>query len=112
MKRKVLLQLQDVTRTFSQGGDEILALKKTNFEAKAGELIAIVGPSGSGKSTFLTIAGGLQTPTSGKVSINGKETTNMNNKQLSAVRFSNIGFILQEIPAFCISCKQDSVASF
>ena len=95
MKRKVLLQLQDVTRTVSQGGDEILALKKTNFEAKAGELIAIVGPSGSGKSTFLTIAGGLQTPTSGKVSINGKEITNMNNKQLSAVRFSNIGFILQ-----------------
>ena len=95
MKRKVLLQLQDVTRTFSQGGDEILALKKTNFEAKAGELIAIVGPSGSGKSTFLTIAGGLQNPTRGLVIMNGVDITALSVKELSRMRLSEVGFILQ-----------------
>ena len=94
-KDDAVLKLQGVSREYHQAGQKIVALQKTDFSVRPGEFVAIIGPSGSGKSTFLTIAGGLQTPTSGKVSINGKEITNMNNKQRSAVRFSNIGFILQ-----------------
>lgn len=92
---KKLLELSEVTRKFSQGSETIHALRTTNFSIEAGEFVAIIGPSGSGKSTFLTIAGGLQSPTSGTVMIDGTDITGMNTKQLSRVRFSHVGFILQ-----------------
>ena len=60
-----------------------------------GELVAIIGPSGSGKSTFLTIIGGLQTPTTGEVLIDGKPFSRLSLKDRSNVRFNQIGFILQ-----------------
>lgn len=94
-KQSPILELRDVTRSFLQGGEKVLALQKTNFTANAGELIAIIGPSGSGKSTFLTIAGGLQSPTHGTVVINGTNVTKLSSKQLSAVRLHTVGFILQ-----------------
>jgi putative ABC transport system ATP-binding protein len=92
---KKLLELRGVTRTFAQGSEKIHALQETNFSIEAGEFVAVIGPSGSGKSTFLTIAGGLQTPTSGRVIIDGTDVTDMNTKQLSRVRFAHVGFILQ-----------------
>lgn len=94
-KANPILEIKDVTRSFSQGGEKVMALQKTNFAAYAGELIAIIGPSGSGKSTFLTIAGGLQSPSSGSVLIDGTDITNLSGKQLSKVRFNYVGFILQ-----------------
>lgn len=90
-----LLVLSGVTRTFTQGSETVHALRTTDFSIEAGEFVAIIGPSGSGKSTFLTIAGGLQTPTSGEVTIDGMDVTNMNKKALSRVRFDHVGFILQ-----------------
>ncbi len=93
--RKTILQLQNVTREFTQGGETIYALRETNFTAKEGEIIAIIGPSGSGKSTFLTIAGGLRNPTRGTVKVNDIDITNLSLKQLSAVRLKHVGFILQ-----------------
>jgi putative ABC transport system ATP-binding protein len=92
---RTILEMRDVSRSFTQGGETIEALKKTSVTIYAGELVAVIGPSGSGKSTFLTIAGGLQSPSSGKVFINGIDITGLNNKQRSDTRFSNIGFILQ-----------------
>jgi putative ABC transport system ATP-binding protein len=92
---KKLLELRGVTRTFAQGSEKVHALKETNFVIKAGEFVAVIGPSGSGKSTFLTIAGGLQTPSSGRVIIDGTDISDMNTKQLSKVRFDHVGFILQ-----------------
>jgi putative ABC transport system ATP-binding protein len=92
---RTILEMRDVTRSFTQGGETIEALKKTSVAIYAGELVAVIGPSGSGKSTFLTIAGGLQSPSSGKVFINNIDITGLNNKQRSNTRFSNIGFILQ-----------------
>ncbi|MCC9879415.1 ATP-binding cassette domain-containing protein, partial [Streptococcus agalactiae] len=64
-----VLTFKEVTKSFKDGRQEVQALKATNFTIKSGEFVAIVGPSGSGKSTFLTIAGGLQTPTSGQLTI-------------------------------------------
>lgn len=95
MAKKELLKLENVTRNFTEGGKTVKALRKTNFSIRAGEFVAVVGPSGSGKSTFLTVAGGLQNPTDGTVTINGIDITNLSLKDLSRVRLSNIGFILQ-----------------
>lgn len=92
---KYILRLKDVTRSFKQAGRTVKALQKTNFSVKPGEFVAVVGPSGSGKSTFLTIAGGLQNPTSGTVEINGTDITNLSLAELSEVRLNNVGFILQ-----------------
>lgn len=92
---KAMLQLNNVTRNFKQGGEKVTALRKTNFTVNAGEFIAVIGPSGSGKSTFLTIAGGLQNPSSGQVIINGIDITDLSKKELSAVRLKHVGFILQ-----------------
>ena len=90
-----VLELKQARKTFGSGHKKVEALKQTNFQAKAGEMIAIIGPSGSGKSTFLTIAGGLQTPSEGDVLINGTSLAKLNEKKLSKVRLNEIGFILQ-----------------
>lgn len=90
-----MLTLTNVSKDFSQGSDTIHALKTTNFEAIPGEFVAIIGPSGSGKSTFLTILGGLQTPTTGEVSIAGHNISQASEKERARVRFQNVGFILQ-----------------
>ncbi|MDD2398258.1 MAG: ABC transporter ATP-binding protein [Bacilli bacterium] len=90
-----LIEMRNITKDFLQGDDVIHALKETNFTAYEGELIAIIGPSGSGKSTFLTILGGLQTPTTGEVLIDGKPFSRLSLKDRSNVRFNQIGFILQ-----------------
>ncbi len=90
-----VLELKQVKKTFGSGHKQVEALKETNFSADKGELIAIIGPSGSGKSTFLTIVGGLLTPTSGTVMINNKNLTDMNEKQRSKIRLNEIGFVLQ-----------------
>ncbi|MGN1385288.1 MAG: ABC transporter ATP-binding protein [Bacillus sp. (in: firmicutes)] len=90
-----ILQLKDVTKSFGEGKKKVDALKKTTFIANKGELIAIVGPSGSGKSTFLTIAGGLQTPSTGDIMINNRVISQMKEKQRAKIRLEEIGFVLQ-----------------
>lgn len=90
-----VLELINSQKTFGSGNTKVKALKPANFQAEKGELIALIGPSGSGKSTFLTIAGGLQTPTDGEVFINGNDITKLNEKQRASIRLKEIGFVLQ-----------------
>ena len=90
-----VLEFKNVTKSYQDGNNEIEALKETNFKIEEGKFIAIIGPSGSGKSTFLTLAGGLQTPSKGQIIINGKEYTNLSEKERSKLRFNDIGFVLQ-----------------
>jgi len=92
---KTMLELRGASREFVQGGETVHALRETDFSVQAGEFVAVIGPSGSGKSTFLTIAGGLQSPTDGTVVINDIDTTKLSKKQLSNVRLKHVGFILQ-----------------
>lgn len=92
---KAVIEMIGVSKDFLQGDNVIRALKVTNFTAYESELIGIVGPSGSGKSTFLTILGGLQKPTTGKVLLNGKPFSELDIKAKSKIRLHNIGFILQ-----------------
>lgn len=94
-KDDAVLKFQGVSREYSQAGQKIVALQKTDFSVRPGEFVAIIGPSGSGKSTFLTIAGGLQNPTRGLVIMNGVDITALSVKELSRMRLSEVGFILQ-----------------
>ena len=89
------LIFDSVTKIFGEGGSKYVALENINFEAESGQLILVVGPSGSGKTTFLTIAGGLQTPTNGDVKINDSTINSLSKKQQTNLRLEKIGFILQ-----------------
>lgn len=89
------LIFDSVTKIFGEGSSKYVALENINFEAESGQLILVVGPSGSGKTTFLTIAGGLQTPTNGDVKINGSTINSLSKKQQTKLRLEKIGFVLQ-----------------
>ena len=67
------IEFKEVEKSFQDGDQVVKALKETTMSIDKGEFVAIIGPSGSGKSTFLTLAGGLQTPSSGSVFINDQE---------------------------------------
>ncbi|MCZ8491430.1 ABC transporter ATP-binding protein [Lactococcus lactis] len=92
---KTILKMENVKKSFGSGHNEIQALKGIDLAVNQGEFVSIIGPSGSGKSTFLTIAGGLQSPTSGNISINGLDFTPLSEKKRSKLTFKEIGFILQ-----------------
>ncbi|MCI1975310.1 MAG: ABC transporter ATP-binding protein [Limosilactobacillus sp.] len=89
------IKLENVNKSFGKGVGKVHVLKDVNFTANLGELCLVLGPSGSGKSTFLTIAGGLQTPDSGKVIIDGQDFLNLPSKKRDQFRLNKIGFVLQ-----------------
>jgi len=89
------LSLKNVNLIFGTGTARVHVLHDVDFEAKPGTLSLIMGPSGSGKSTFLTIAGGLLTPTSGTVTVAGQPYNDRAKKQRDALRLDAIGFVLQ-----------------
>ena len=89
------LKLVDVTKVFGEGTNEVVALNRVNFESRQGELTLILGPSGSGKSTLLTIIGGLQSPTSGEVYVNGQLVDVKDVKSSDFFRLNQVGFVLQ-----------------
>ena len=90
-----VLELDAVTKSY--GADPpVLALCGVSFSVAAGELVAIVGPSGSGKSTLLHLMGTLERPTSGRVSITGYDIAQLTDKELAALRATQIGFVFQQ----------------
>ena len=90
-----VMSLNSVSRDYRQGDETVHALRSTNLQLRAGELVGILGPSGSGKSTLLTIMGGLRTPSSGTVTISGKPFSALSEKHRAKLRFRRIGFVLQ-----------------
>ena len=90
-----LLEVNQICKTYGSGEAAVYALKNVSFSVPKGEYVAVVGESGSGKSTLLNMLGGLDTPTSGKVLIDGKDTFAMNDHALTIFRRRNIGFIFQ-----------------
>ena len=90
-----LLQVQHISKTYGSGETAVHALKDVNFSVPKGEFVAVVGESGSGKSTLLNMVGALDTPTSGKVFIDGEDTFAMKERELTIFRRRNIGFIFQ-----------------
>ncbi|WP_434060801.1 ABC transporter ATP-binding protein [[Clostridium] symbiosum] len=90
-----LLEVKNISKTYGSGETAVKALKDVSFSVPKGEYVAIVGESGSGKSTLLNMIGALDTPTSGKVLIDGKDIFSMNDWKLTVFRRRNIGFIFQ-----------------
>lgn len=90
-----LLEVQNISKTYGAGEIAVHALKNASFSVPKGEFVAVVGASGSGKSTLLNMIGALDTPTSGKILIDGTDTFQMNDRELTIFRRRNIGFIFQ-----------------
>ena len=90
-----VLEMKNIYKKYGEKHTEVIALKELSFAVQPGEFVAVIGPSGSSKSTFLTIAAGLQAPTSGEVIVGGQSLNKLTKKQRLAQRFQKIGFILQ-----------------
>lgn len=89
------IELKNINKDYGTGISKVQVLSDVRFKAHSGELSLVLGPSGSGKSTFLTIAGGLQRPTSGQVLIDGQDISRFSEKQRDEIRLNQIGFVLQ-----------------
>lgn len=89
------IELKNINKDYGTGISKVQVLSDVSFKAHSGELSLVLGPSGSGKSTFLTIAGGLQRPTSGQVLIDGQDISRFSEKQRDEIRLNQIGFVLQ-----------------
>lgn len=92
---KIILSLDKISKSFTQGKNKVKVLKSACLEIKAGEVVALIGPSGSGKSTLLQIAGLLDNPTSGKILIKDNDCTKASDKIRTEIRRDDIGFIYQ-----------------
>jgi len=90
-----VVKIENITRTYQVGKVETKALRGVNLSISSGEFTALVGPSGSGKTTLLQMIGCLDQPTSGRVTIDGKEVTALNRNQRADMRKGHIGFIFQ-----------------
>ena len=92
-----VLELRNVVRVHGKGATAVHALRGVSLSVAAGEFVAIMGPSGSGKSTLLNLAGGLDSPTSGEVVIEGQVLGTLSRKELAAVRRRRVGYVFQDL---------------
>lgn len=90
-----ILQAKDLTKIYGSGENAVYALNGMNFSVEKGEFVAVVGTSGSGKSTLLHMLGGLDRPTSGSVTVDGKEIFSLKDEALTIFRRRKIGFVFQ-----------------
>ena len=89
------VEFENVGKTYHMGEVEIHALHDTSFEVEKGELVVIVGPSGAGKTTLLNILGGMDTLSTGRVMLDGREISALTNKELTNYRRQDVGFVFQ-----------------
>ncbi len=94
-KDNFLLQLEDVSRSYQMGQVEVKALTGVSLNIVRGEFMVILGPSGSGKTTLLNLIGGIDSPSSGKITVDGIEITALDEKGLTDYRRHHIGFVFQ-----------------
>jgi putative ABC transport system ATP-binding protein len=93
--RGSLITVRNINKIYKRGGESIEVLQGLNLDVEKGEFVAFMGPSGSGKTTLLNLLGGLDTPTSGTVTVDGDEITHMSGKNLASWRARHVGFIFQ-----------------
>ena len=107
---KPALELKQVSKHYQLGQTLIKALDEVNMTIKQGEFVSIVGPSGSGKSTMLQIAGLLDKPTSGQISIQGKQVKSFDENSLAKLRNQDFGFVFQQFNLLKKTSAIDNVA--
>ncbi|HEY5524879.1 MAG TPA: ABC transporter ATP-binding protein [Clostridium sp.] len=90
-----IIEVKNLNKSFKVGKESVQVLKNINFNVQEGEFISIMGPSGGGKSTLLYLLGGLDKPTSGTVSIDGKDISRIKKKEISWMRRNKMGFVFQ-----------------
>ena len=90
-----LVEMKDVTRVYTSGDHELRALDGVNLSLQEGKFIVVLGPSGAGKSTLLNLLGGLDSPTSGAIEVEGKDISKLSGDELAEYRASTIGFVFQ-----------------
>lgn len=89
------IELNDVTKTYKMGEVEIKAVDGVSFPIEKGEFVVIVGPSGAGKTTILNLLGGMDKPTSGSITVDGNDISKYKEKELTAYRRDDVGFVFQ-----------------
>ena len=104
------IEAVDVTRVYSLGGTEVHALRGVSLRIEAGEYAAIVGPSGSGKSTLMHLLGLLDRPSSGVITVGGRDATSLSDSELAALRNETIGFVFQSFQLLARTAAIDNVA--
>lgn len=90
-----IVAMEHVTKIYGEGDSRVWGLHDVSLTIRQGEIVSIVGASGSGKSTLLHIMGGVDTPTSGKVVVDGKDITRLNDEQMAVFRRRKVGFVFQ-----------------
>jgi putative ABC transport system ATP-binding protein len=105
-----ILEAKALWKQFALGGHTVDALAGVDFALEKGEFVALMGPSGSGKSTLLHLLGGLDKPSDGEVSVDGRRLTVMSDNQVTLVRRRNIGFVFQFFNLLPILTAEENVA--
>lgn len=105
-----VLQMTDVSRTHGSGETAVHALRGVSLTIEPGELVAVMGPSGSGKSTLLNLAGALDRPTGGQVTIEGQEVTTLRPDALARLRRRAVGFVFQDFNLITSLTAAENVA--
>ncbi|QPA33037.1 ABC transporter ATP-binding protein [Anoxybacillus caldiproteolyticus] len=90
-----MIQIENMTKTYTLGGEVVHALRGVSLQIEKGDFLAIIGPSGSGKSTFMNMIGCLDRPDSGSYILDGKEIEKMKDNELATIRNEKIGFVFQ-----------------
>jgi len=106
MNSGIVIDMHDITKTYSSGSLEVQALRGVTFSIEQGEYVAVMGPSGSGKSTLMNLLGCLDRPTSGKYLLDGVDVSQLGDNELAQIRLKKLGFIFQ---GFNLLARTDAV---
>ncbi len=105
-----IVEFKDVTRVYKAGDHELRALDGVSFTLEEGKFVVILGPSGAGKSTLLNLLGGLDSPTGGTITVNGRDISSLSNNELADYRAATVGFVFQFYNLIPTLTVQENVA--
>jgi putative ABC transport system ATP-binding protein len=105
-----IVELENLTKIYTKGDSEILTLDHVTLEIEQGDFVALMGPSGSGKTTLLNLLGGLDTPTSGRVSVCGQDLSQLTSRELARWRADHVGFVFQSFNLLPVLTALQNVA--